>query len=363
MLQFWLVFCYRPGFHLLGLLERVQEGKLANYLQMRVFLRLHFGRNYFPLYFYGRLRKGQFRQKTVKFHFLLIPRIFQFLNEFEKIENDFKDPRISEIDNLDSSQEFDNFKKEIDRKFNRFRPELTGSIQFQNVWFKYPGTDQFLLRGLSLKFTANSKCAVFDVSGAGTSAIFDLLLRLYDPDIGKITIDDYDLESIDLAFLRAFFGNVRKNPGLFRGSLRDNMGYFDPKALKREINQVCEISNSIEFIESLPKGLETKIGHFDDSWSRDKKLRIALARQIQRNPSIFLIDDILSDLDSKSQEVVIQGLKNILESNHCLVCTRFQSILQNCDWIYIIQNGRLVNKGSFDELCRTSRIFKDNLSE
>lgn len=177
-------------------------------------------------------------------------------------------------------------------------------INLENLFFSYPSRpDHQALKGIDLEIPANKTTALVGPSGGGKSTLFELILRFYDPTQGRILIEGLDLKDLTLKDLRSLIGFVPQQPILFSGSLRENIAYGKPNASFEEIQKAAENAYVTEFLNQLPEGYESNLGHLGTRLSGGQKQRIAIARAILRNPRILLLDEATSALDSESEQI------------------------------------------------------------
>lgn len=264
---------------------------------------------------------------------------------------------ILEIQKLEDEAKYEAIRADIQEKADRLRPELEGNIEFRDVWFKFPIRNSYTLRGLNLDFKVGTNCALVGASGAGKSTIFQLLLRFYDVNRGQILIDGYDIRSIDLEHLRSFFGLIKQEPELFNGTIRYNIKYNKDDATEEEIQRVCELSNSTEFLALHAEGVDRDAGNRGDVLSGGQKQRVTIARVLLRTPKVFLFDEATSALDSNSEKIVQRAIEKIWENNSSFTIAHRFSTIKNCDLIYVLQRGTVVEQGNYEELMEKKGIF------
>jgi ABC-type multidrug transport system fused ATPase/permease subunit len=284
------------------------------------------------------------------------------MNSIPEIEYDNNDELYTYATNFQTKNEdLLEFKNKVindqKNKQTRTKPKLTGNIEFRNVWFKFPTRNAYTLRGLNINFKTGTNCAIVGASGSGKSTIFQLLLRFYDPNQGEIFIDGHEIRTIDLGHLRSFFGLIKQEPEIFNGTIGYNIKYNNKQATEPELQNVCEISNSKEFIEMHNEGLERSAGNRGDALSGGQKQRLTIARVLLRNPSIYLFDEATSALDSNSEKIVQNAIEKIWDNNSSLTIAHRFSTIKNCDRIFVIERGKVAEKGSYDELMMKKGIF------
>nr|XP_015092178.1 LOW QUALITY PROTEIN: bile salt export pump [Vicugna pacos] len=228
-----------------------------------------------------------------------------------------------------------------------------GQIDFVDCKFTYPSRpDVQVLNGLSVSVSPGQTLAFVGSSGCGKSTSIQLLERFYDPDQGKVMIDGHDSKNVNVQFLRSNIGIVSQEPVLFACSIMDNIKYGDTT---REIpvEKVIEAAKQAQlhdFVMSLPEKYETNVGSQGSQLSRGEKQRIAIARAIVRDPKILLLDEATSALDTESEKTVQVALDKAREGRTCIVIAHRLSTIQNSDIIAVMSQGRVIEKGTHEEL-------------
>ncbi len=228
---------------------------------------------------------------------------------------------------------------------------VQGNIRFENVHFRYPTRpDLPVLKGIDLDIKAGQKVALVGQSGAGKSTIIQLLLRLYGIAEGDIKIDGKSILDADLRTVRNNMALVPQEVILFGGSIRENILYGKEDATEDEIIAAAQKSNSWEFIQSFPEGLETVVGERGVKLSGGQRQRIAIARAILKNPTILLLDEATSSLDAESEKVVQDALNNLMEGRTSIIIAHRLSTIRDADCIYVLDEGKIVESGTHQEL-------------
>ena len=229
--------------------------------------------------------------------------------------------------------------------------KLYGEVEFKDVHFHYPTrTDIEVLKGLSLKIEAGKKIALVGASGAGKSTILQLLQRFYTIQKGEILVDGKSIDNYPIELFRFNLGLVPQEVLLFGGSIRENLLYGKPDATEAELIEAAKQSNSWEFISQFPEGLDTKVGERGVKLSGGQKQRVAIARAILRNPAILLLDEATSALDAESEQVVQDALNNLMRGRTSLIIAHRLATIRDADQIYVVDNGRIIEQGTHDEL-------------
>jgi len=233
---------------------------------------------------------------------------------------------------------------------------LKGEIEFQSVAFSYPSRpDVKVLDGLSLKVPSDRVTAVVGGSGSGKSTLAALILRLYDPDSGRLTVDGRDVRDLDPSWLRRQIGTVSQEPVLFSTSIRDNIAYgaADPSAVtEEELERAAREANAHDFIAAFPEGYDTLVGERGVMLSGGQKQRVAIARAILMDPQILLLDEATSALDTASEYQVKVALDRVMKNRSVVTIAHRLSTIQNADHIAVIHQGSIVEEGTYQELMR-----------
>ncbi|WP_026999833.1 ABC transporter ATP-binding protein [Eisenibacter elegans] len=231
------------------------------------------------------------------------------------------------------------------------QPALRGEIELRDVVFQYPTRpDITVLKGVSLWVEAGKKIALVGHSGAGKSTIAQLISRYYDPAQGTVLVDGRPLDQYDISHLRHNIGIVPQEVLLFGGSIRENIAYGKPEASEEEIIAAARQANAWEFISTFPEGLETLVGERGVKLSGGQRQRIAIARALLKNPAILILDEATSALDSASEKLVQEALENLMRNRTTLIIAHRLSTIRQVDTIYVINDGRIAEAGSHQEL-------------
>ncbi|CAF1180643.1 unnamed protein product [Adineta ricciae] len=233
-------------------------------------------------------------------------------------------------------------------------PNCTGHIDFKDVYFVYPTrTDSIVLKKFNFTIKSGQKVALVGSSGSGKSTTIQLIERFYDPNVGQIFIDSKDIRSLDLQWYRSQISIVSQEPVLFDISIRENIAYGDNSRQDIPLEEIIEAAknaNIHDFIQQLPDGYETSCGAKGLRLSGGQKQRIAIARALLRNPKILLLDEATSALDSESEKIVQEALERAQENRTSITIAHRLSTVQNCDIIYVMHNGMIVEYGTHAEL-------------
>ena len=230
-------------------------------------------------------------------------------------------------------------------------PRLKGGVAFENVHFTYPARPEMeILHGISLSAAPGKKVALVGPSGAGKSTIISLLLRLYDPSEGRVLIDGRDAREYPLASLRGQMAMVPQEVLLLGGSIADNIAYGKPGSSREEIETAAFKANAHEFIKSFPQGYETLVGDRGIKLSGGQRQRIAIARAILKDPAILILDEATSSLDSESERLIQDALEALMRNRTSFMIAHRLATIRNADSIIVINDGRVAESGTHEEL-------------
>ncbi|MFT3796658.1 ABC transporter ATP-binding protein [Flavobacterium sp.] len=241
--------------------------------------------------------------------------------------------------------------------------KLKGTVTFQNVAFSYPSRKEVQVLS-DVSFTANfgQKIAIVGPSGVGKSTIASLLLRFYDLDGGQILIDGTSIYDYELENLRGNMSIVPQDVILFGGTIRENIAYGKPDATDKEILLAAKQANALNFIEGFPEQFETVVGERGIKLSGGQRQRIAIARALLKNPSILILDEATSSLDSESEKLVQEALEVLMEGRTSIIIAHRLSTIRNADQILVLDKGRITEQGTHRELLAIENGTYKNLS-
>jgi ATP-binding cassette subfamily B protein len=233
-----------------------------------------------------------------------------------------------------------------------------GEIDFEGVTFAYPGRpDLPALRGFDLRVKPGETVALVGPSGAGKSTVLRLLLRFYDPQVGRVLMDGVDLKDADPAEVRARLALVAQDASLFSGSALDNIRFGREDATLEEVKAAARAAEAEAFINALPEGFDTPVGERAKTLSGGQKQRLAIARSLVRNAPILLLDEATSALDAENERLVQKALEGAMGDRTTLVIAHRLATVLRADRIVVMDEGRVVEEGTHQSLSKTGGLY------
>ena len=235
--------------------------------------------------------------------------------------------------------------------------QIKGDLSFNNVSFHYK-EDTRILHDISFQVKEGETLAIVGPSGAGKSTLFNLIPRLYDVIGGEIKLDDYNIQELDLHFLRQNVGLVTQETYLFNASIRENLLYAKSDATQEELIKACKEANIHNFIMNLPDGYDTEVGNRGIKLSGGEKQRISIARVFLKDPKILILDEATSSLDSISEGLIQDALSSLIKNKTSLVIAHRLSTIISADKILVLDNGHIVERGTHQQLLENDGMYK-----
>jgi ATP-binding cassette subfamily B protein len=228
--------------------------------------------------------------------------------------------------------------------------EVAGEIKFDKIWFAYPKNKNKAVEEINLDIRGGQSVAFVGHSGVGKTTLVKLLLRFYDPDSGKITIDGIDIKEMRKSDLRAMVGVVPQEPIMFNNTIGYNITYGRSSASKKEMIAAAKMANLYDFIMTLPQKFETNVGERGVKLSGGQKQRLAIARMILKNPEIIIFDEATSQLDSESEKLIQEAFWKAAENKTTIVIAHRLSTVVRAEKIVVMEKGRIKEVGSHRQL-------------
>lgn len=251
--------------------------------------------------------------------------------------------------------------------------KIAGRVDFENVCYHYPNEEKLVVKNLNLNVKAGERIAVVGSSGSGKSTIMNLLIGLLSPTSGRIFIDGKPLDEMPMQAYRRHISVVPQNSILFAGSIRENITYGLTSYSKKALERAVEDADVNEFLPSLPNGLESNVGEHGDKLSGGQKQRVCIARALIRNPSILILDEATSALDNVAEYHVQKAIEKLIQERTTFIVAHRLSTIRNADRIIVMEEGEMVEVGSYEELMekkgkffeleRLSRIREESVKE
>ena len=240
---------------------------------------------------------------------------------------------------------------------NKVLPRFHNAIEFDKVTFAYD-KEEPVLRDIQLKVVQGEILAVVGPSGGGKTTLASLIPRFHDVTQGSVRIDGHDIQDLTLHSLRSQIALVTQQTILFNDTVGNNIGYGSPNCTKEDIRQAAKAAFALEFIEALPKGFDTVIGESGTRLSGGQRQRVSIARAILKDAPILVLDEATSALDTESERKVQKALDNLMKNRTTIVIAHRLSTIKNADRIIVMQNGRLVEEGTHENLLKQHGVYK-----
>lgn len=236
--------------------------------------------------------------------------------------------------------------------------ETLQTIEFNDVWFKFPLEEEYALRGLSIKIHNGETLVILGPTGSGKSTMMKLLLRFYEPEKGEILLNGKDIKTYNKRLLRQKMGLVLQDAFLFTESLAGNIAYAQKRANHRDILEVAAWSSLLEVENVFSDGYETMVGEKGVTLSGGQKQRVSLARTLLQNPDILILDDVTSAVDTATEANILKELKQRWSAKTTLIISHRLTVVPYADRIVILENGRLQAQGSHEQVMEQSTFYQ-----
>lgn len=227
---------------------------------------------------------------------------------------------------------------------------VVGRVTFENVWFRYPGSDEYVLEDFSLDIPAGTTLAIVGETGAGKSTIVNLVCRFYEPERGRILIDGRDCRERSQLWLHSSLGYVLQDPHLFSGTIMENIRYGRLGATDGEVVRAARLASADTVADRLENGYDTQVGEGGDMLSTGEKQLVSFARAVLADPPIFVLDEATSSIDTETEALIQNAISNILGGRTSIVIAHRLSTISRADVIIVLDGGKIVERGSHSEL-------------
>lgn len=237
--------------------------------------------------------------------------------------------------------------------------QIRGEVEFRDVWFRYPGSNRDVLKGISLRIAAGQTAAIVGPTGSGKSTIVALLSRRYDPTAGDVRLDGVPLRDIAFEQLRSAIAVVPQDAFVFSETIADNLTLGLPRGVesRARIEEAARVARLDEAIALLPRGFETRLGERGVNLSGGQRQRATLARAIARDPKVLILDDALSAVDTQTETEILENLQQVLAGRAALIISHRVSAVMNADQIFVLEEGALVERGTHAELIARRGLY------
>lgn len=254
--------------------------------------------------------------------------------------------------------EFLDEKNTITSKAN-LKPEIKGSLRFDNVSFLYPDSGIKALQNFSLEIKEGESIAILGTTGSGKSTLANLICRLYDPTEGSISLDGTALKDFNVQHIRQHLGYVPQDVFLFSDTIANNVQFGVQDMKFEKIEQAVEDADLMATIKDLPNGYNTRLGERGITLSGGQKQRLSIARAIARDPKILILDDCLSAVDTNTENIILNNLQRIMKNRTSVIISHRVSSAKLADRIIMLDDGKIVEQGTHDELFAKDGVYKE----
>ncbi|OOP73203.1 ABC transporter ATP-binding protein [Clostridium beijerinckii] len=245
----------------------------------------------------------------------------------------------------------------VDEASIKALPQIKGDIEFDHVTFSYTNADIPALKNTSFKLKAGEKIALVGETGAGKTTITNLISRFYDPTFGSVKIDGVDIKDVTVESLRSQMGIMLQDSFLFSTSIKENIRYGKLNATDEEVIQAAKAVDAHEFIEKLEKGYDTDVNERGSRLSLGQRQLIAFARALIADPRILILDEATANIDTETELLVQEGIKKLMKGRTSIVIAHRLSTIRDCDKIFVLSKGRIVESGTHDELLKNHGYY------
>lgn len=235
--------------------------------------------------------------------------------------------------------------------------ELHGDVEFEDVSFKYPDGDEYILEHFNLKVPQGTNVAIVGETGAGKSTLVNLVCRFFEPTEGRLLIDGRDARERSVQWLHSNIGYVLQTPHLFSGTIRENLLYGKPDATDEELDAAIKSVNAESIIERMEKGYDTPVGEGGNTLSTGEKQLLSFARAILVDPKIFVLDEATSSIDTLTEKLIQNAIEKLMEGRTSFCIAHRLSTVRSADIILVVDDGKIVERGSHEELLKMRGVY------
>ena len=252
-------------------------------------------------------------------------------------------------DVVDSPEVVEKYGDCFDPKRENWEP-IKGDIEFDDVSFKYPDGDEYILEHFSLNIPFGTNIAIVGETGAGKSTLVNLICRFYEPTSGRVLIDGRDARERSQLWLHSAIGYVLQTPHLFSGTVRENLLYGNPNATDEDIRRALELVSAQSVVDKLENGLETDVGEGGDMLSTGEKQLLSFARAILADPRILVLDEATASVDTITEQKIQSAIDTIIRGRTSVVIAHRLSTVRNADLILVVDDGKIIEQGTHEQL-------------
>ena len=310
--------------------------------------------------------KGLFTVATLYLFIDYAIKFFDPIMQISRVLSDFQQAQASAervLSLIDTPSDINDTDEVITKYGTIFKkkPEnwekIKGDINFNNVSFKYKNTENYVLKDFNLEIKAGEMVAFVGETGSGKSTIVNLISRFYEPTEGEIFIDGKNYQERSISWLHDNLGYVLQTPQLFSGTIKENIAYGKLDATMDEIIHAAKLANAHEFISKLENGYDTMVGEGGNKLSLGEKQLISFARAVVSNPSILVLDEATSSIDTENEKVILQAMDTVLKERTSLIVAHRLSTIVKADKIIVLQHGKIIEMGTHKELLKNRGYY------
>lgn len=259
-------------------------------------------------------------------------------------------------DVTDTPEVIEKYGDSFDPKKENWEP-ISGDIEFEDVSFRYPDGDEYVLEHFNLKIPFGSNIAIVGETGAGKSTLVNLVCRFFEPTEGRVLIDGRDARERSQLWLHSAIGYVLQTPHLFSGTVRENLLYGNPGASQEEIDRALELVSAKEVVERMDKGIDSDVGEGGDMLSTGEKQLLSFARAILADPRILVLDEATASVDTLTEQKIQNAIDTIIKGRTSLVIAHRLSTVKNADLILVVNDGKIVEQGTHKDLLNAKGYY------